>query len=106
MARQERGKAMKLYLGDFCQSTRAFRDSSCKTFRVRDYGDFSIEKIQDEFSIVIRDVPNLFGAAPLEASERLRSLLREFAPLVEPPSARKRRVPNSSSRRSWPRSRK
>nr|VFK66476.1 MAG: hypothetical protein BECKUNK1418G_GA0071005_10952 [Candidatus Kentron sp. UNK]VFK71680.1 MAG: hypothetical protein BECKUNK1418H_GA0071006_10785 [Candidatus Kentron sp. UNK] len=46
------------------------------------YEDFSIEKIQDEFSIAIRDVPNLFDVArPMEPSERLRSLLQEFAPL-------------------------
>nr|VFK55953.1 MAG: hypothetical protein BECKTUN1418F_GA0071002_107710 [Candidatus Kentron sp. TUN]VFK62104.1 MAG: hypothetical protein BECKTUN1418E_GA0071001_107410 [Candidatus Kentron sp. TUN] len=46
------------------------------------YEDFSIEKIQDEFSIVIRDIPNPFGIAhSVEPSGRLRSLLEEFAPL-------------------------
>nr|VFJ89464.1 MAG: hypothetical protein BECKLFY1418B_GA0070995_101526 [Candidatus Kentron sp. LFY] len=46
------------------------------------YEDFSVEKIQKEFSITIRDVPNLFGIVkPVDPSERLLSLLEEFVPL-------------------------
>jgi hypothetical protein len=46
------------------------------------YEDFSIEKIETDFSITIEDVPNLFGSVkPIEPSERLVSLLEDFVML-------------------------
>lgn len=46
------------------------------------YQDFSIEKVERDFSITIADAPNLFETIPeREPSPLLRSLLAEFTPL-------------------------
>jgi hypothetical protein len=46
------------------------------------YEEFSIERVQNVFSIAIEDVPNLFGAIPpAPPSARLLSLLEDFIPL-------------------------
>ncbi len=46
------------------------------------YEDFSIERIETDFSITIEDIPNLFGSvSPIEPSARLISLLGDFVPL-------------------------
>nr|VFK28356.1 MAG: hypothetical protein BECKMB1821G_GA0114241_103624 [Candidatus Kentron sp. MB] len=46
------------------------------------YEDFSVQRLQYEFSLTVQDVPNLFGnTSPVEPSERLRAFLEESVPL-------------------------
>jgi hypothetical protein len=46
------------------------------------YEEFTIERIETDFAIILEDVPNLFGSVDsIEPSKMLKSLLEEFVPL-------------------------